>query len=197
MSEIRVYSPPKLVAPPTEPKHAARLEDVGGSGGGGQSDLPGTVKAFLLDAPPTGWLELNGATLSADDYPALFAQGFMADNGDGTFTLPDLRGGFLRGLDNGRGVDPDGTTRAVGSEQADALQNITGGFSPGVPDSYNSGVASASGAFFMSSNWIVWKYTGSGNFSSPGAAHFDASRVARTSIETRPRNVAVLYCIKF
>jgi microcystin-dependent protein len=188
MSEIRVYSPPKLVAPATEPKHAARLEDVGG---GGQSDLPGTVKAFLLDAPPVGWLELNGATLSADDYPALFAQGFVADNGDGTFTLPDMRGGFLRGLDNGRGVDPDGETRAVGSEQEDALQNITARWDGAIFSSaYCSGAV-----YYTNGGGSVKNYVAGSTANYPW--NFDASRVARTSKETRPRNVAVLYCIKY
>ena len=48
--------------------------------------------------PPTGWLKCNGATFDKTKYPKL-AAAYPAG------TLPDLRGEFLRGWDDGRGVD--------------------------------------------------------------------------------------------
>ncbi|MGG7669683.1 phage tail protein [Yersinia sp. J1] len=48
--------------------------------------------------PPTGWLKCNGAAFTASQYPKL-ALAYPA------FRLPDLRGEFLRGWDDGRGVD--------------------------------------------------------------------------------------------
>ncbi|MEJ1820958.1 phage tail protein [Escherichia coli] len=48
--------------------------------------------------PPTGWLKCNGATFSSEMYPRL-AKAYP------TLKLPDLRGEFIRGWDDGRGVD--------------------------------------------------------------------------------------------
>ncbi|EIS7785513.1 tail fiber protein [Salmonella enterica subsp. enterica serovar Agona] len=48
--------------------------------------------------PPTGWLKCNGAPFSAEEYPKL-AKVYPTNE------LPDLRGEFIRGWDDGRGVD--------------------------------------------------------------------------------------------
>ncbi|HHG0935656.1 TPA: tail fiber protein [Escherichia coli] len=48
--------------------------------------------------PPTGWLKCNGAAFSSEMYPNL-ATAYPANK------LPDLRGEFIRGWDDGRGVD--------------------------------------------------------------------------------------------
>ena len=67
---------------------------------------------------PSGYLLANGSAVSRTTYSALFsAIGTTWGIGDGstTFNLPDARGQFLRGLDNGRGVDP---SRALGTTQA-------------------------------------------------------------------------------
>ncbi|MEN6864711.1 MULTISPECIES: tail fiber protein [Enterobacteriaceae] len=55
--------------------------------------------------PPTGWLKCNGAAFSAEEYPEL-AKAYPTNK------LPDLRGEFIRGWDDGRGVDPG---RSIGS----------------------------------------------------------------------------------
>lgn len=79
----------------------------------------GDVKAVATEQPPIGWLKCNGAVVSRTQYAALFeaiGTRFGAGNGSTTFGLPDLRGEFVRGWDDGRGVDSD---RALGSGQAD------------------------------------------------------------------------------
>ncbi|EPD4578329.1 phage tail protein [Escherichia coli] len=48
--------------------------------------------------PPTGWLKCNGAAFSAEEYPEL-AKTYPTNK------LPDLRGEFIRGWDDGRGID--------------------------------------------------------------------------------------------
>ncbi|WP_238739808.1 tail fiber protein [Escherichia coli] len=48
--------------------------------------------------PPTGWLKCNGAAFSSEKYPNL-AKVYPTNK------LPDLRGEFIRGWDDGRGVD--------------------------------------------------------------------------------------------
>lgn len=75
---------------------------------------------------PTGYLVLNGQAVSRSTYATLYAQyGTTFGNGDGstTFNLPDLRGAFVRGLDEGRGID---TGRAIAATlQAAAIINHT------------------------------------------------------------------------
>ncbi|WP_407230906.1 phage tail protein [Escherichia coli] len=68
--------------------------------------------------PPTGWIKCNGAPFSAQEYPEL-AKAYPTNK------LPDLRGEFIRGWDDGRGVD---TGRGILSAQGDAIRNITGWF---------------------------------------------------------------------
>lgn len=58
----------------------------------------GSVTAYVGASAPTNWLLCNGATFSNITYPALYSI-------LGSTTLPDLRGEFIRGLDNGRGID--------------------------------------------------------------------------------------------
>jgi hypothetical protein len=88
----------------------------------------GAVMVFAMNSAPSGYLACNGTAVSRTTYAALFAAigtTYGAGDGSTTFTLPDLRGEFLRGIDNGRGVD---SGRAFGSAQGDAIRNITGFF---------------------------------------------------------------------
>ncbi|GAB0800637.1 hypothetical protein MZ16F83_15520 [Escherichia coli] len=62
--------------------------------------------------PPTGWLKCNGAAFSAEEYPEL-AKAYPTNK------LPDLRGEFIRGWDDGRGVDAG---RALLSAQSDLFK---------------------------------------------------------------------------
>ncbi|MBH1699622.1 tail fiber protein, partial [Stenotrophomonas maltophilia] len=82
---------------------------------------PGLVAHFPTTTPPEGWLRCNGADVSRTTYAALFAVvGLTFGSASGsTFRLPDLRGEFIRGWDDGRGVDPG---RALGSLQQDEIR---------------------------------------------------------------------------
>ena len=85
----------------------------------------GTVAHFAANTPPAGWLKANGATVSRTLYAALFnAIGTTYGVGDGstTFGLPDLRGEFVRGWDDARGID---SGRAIGTAQAQDIQGHT------------------------------------------------------------------------
>lgn len=110
-------------------------------------------------------------------------------HGDGsmTFNLPDLRGEFIRGWDDGRGIDSD---RAFGSVQLDAMQQITGQFGAG-----RWIAATESGAFSRTSTTASRMLDGNstGNVVAFDSAHSPGSR---TASETRPRNTALLACIK-
>lgn len=80
----------------------------------------GAVSMFAANAAPSGWLECNGAAVSRTTYAALFTAigtTWGVGNGSTTFNLPDLRGEFARGWDNGRGID---TGRVFASAQSSA-----------------------------------------------------------------------------
>ncbi|HIB9633065.1 TPA: phage tail protein [Escherichia coli] len=76
---------------------------------GDGSALPvGVPVPWPSATPPTGWLKCNGAAFSAEEYPKL-AKVYPTNK------LPDLRGEFIRGWDDSRGID---TGRSLLSGQA-------------------------------------------------------------------------------
>ncbi len=63
------------------------------------SALPvGVPVPWPTATPPAGWLQCNGATFTKEQYPVL-ARVYP------TLRLPDLRGEFIRGWDDGRKID--------------------------------------------------------------------------------------------
>lgn len=133
----------------------------------------GTVIMWATATPPAGYLECNGAAISRTTNAALFSvlgTTYGAGDGSTTFNLPDLRGEFIRGWDNSRGVD---SGRAIGSSQADDFRSHVHGANGG-PNGTNYG------PYIKVSN----EYGGGGSTTSSGGT------------ETRPRNVALMYCIK-
>jgi microcystin-dependent protein len=92
----------------------------------------GLISFFTMTSAPTGWLKANGAAISRTTYASLFGAigtTFGAGDGSTTFNLPDLRGEFLRGFDDGRGIDAmsvsswsySGTTITVNTSIAHGL----------------------------------------------------------------------------
>lgn len=142
--------------------------------GGG---LPsGAVFWFAASSAPADYLECDGAAVSRTTYADLFAvvgTTFGAGDGSTTFNLPDLRGEFVRGWDNGRGVD---SGRSFGSSQTDEFKSHT----HGVGSEYAAG--SGYGVNPQASN----------NTSSPVYVNTKSTGGS----ETRPRNIALLPCIK-
>ena len=137
----------------------------------------GTVAHFAASTAPAGWIKANGALVSRTLYAGLFdAIGTTYGAGDGatTFALPDLRGEFLRGLDDGRGVD---SGRGIGTAQASQMQSHT--HSVGIGPQ-NSGSTASHQSFATGTSTATSAAGGTTN-----------------SSENRPRNVAMLACIKF
>jgi microcystin-dependent protein len=134
--------------------------------------------------------------VSTATYAALFAViGYTYGGSGGSFVLPDLRGEFIRGWDDGRGVDP---ARAFGSAQAENLPN----HKHGVPFAYNSGNSdffyTNTNPYGTGSNFTPKFAQGSG-FSYTTTQPEMLSNVPyapSTSTGLRPRNVALLPCIK-
>lgn len=148
---------------------------------GDGSALPvGVPVPWPLATPPTGWLKCNGAPFAAENYPklALVYPGLV---------LPDLRGEFIRGWDDGRGVD---SGRAILSAQGDAIRNITGQMN----DVRFNSQASASGTFTTRIRGNT--SADSNNGGTARDVNFDASNVVPTASENRPRNIAFNYIVR-
>lgn len=162
----------------------------------------GAVGYFAGATPPSGWLEADGSQVSRSTYAALFAYigtTFGAGNGSTTFTLPDLRGEFIRGWDHGRGVDAG---RVRGSWQKGSLEVIDNGPTPAVislrdNNSVNSDVVTR--ALAGLDNYTAGDYTGLyQEYTNPtGGVAVDPSTAEAATGMTRPRNVALLPCIKY
>lgn len=214
---------------------------------------PGDVKYSTRSTAPPGWLKANGGAISRTAYAALFAViGTTYGTGDGfnTFNLPDLRGEFLRGLDDGRGIDSGrvlgsnqshsmashshaavagmqgnhthggttdtqgihshgGTTDTQGPHQHDSGWGESSGGPYGIA---RTGVQGSGGTDYDNSSFLTsaagahshaLETTAAGAHShvletSAAGAHSHSITVAATGgVETRPRNVALLPCIKY
>lgn len=154
---------------------------------------PGAPTGALLmwpaSTPPTGWLKRNGAAISRSTYSALFAIiGTTYGTGDGstTFNLPDDRGLFERGFDEGRGYD---SGRVFGSEQADLLR-----------DHYHNAPAGMSNYLtIVTGNPIpdLPDYVGPGPYDYSYSTLTGSVAGGLGGAETRPRNRAYLPIIKY
>lgn len=152
------------------------------------SERPGLIRwEYVL---PSGHLKMNGALVSRATYADLYAfavaggllvpeatwtagsSGLFGD-GDGatTFRLPDLRGEFIRGLDEGRLADPG---RTLGTRQSDAFRSHVHS-SPGVNELGDGDVFERG----------------------PGPSTGNVNTGSAGGTETRPRNIALIPCIKY
>ncbi len=147
------------------------LENLGLGEG---SALPvGVPVPWPSATPPTGWLKCNGAPFSAAQYPKL-ALAYPS------LALPDLRGEFIRGWDDGRGID---NGRALLSTQAALAGTITGNSNP------MKVTPNESGTPIM--DWFVLNGV---------SFNDDPSTVVKTIIvtpgDTRPRNIAFNFIVR-
>ena len=140
-----------------------------------QALLPaGAVMPFAMNSAPSGWLAADGTAVSRSTYATLFAAISTTHGvGDGstTFNLPDLRGIFVRG---------SGSQTISGA-------SYSGTFAAKQQDDFKAHTHS----------------TGQGIVGSAGAAQFaggpfglQVTSGSTGGTETRPANIALLYCIK-
>lgn len=184
----------------------------------------GAVMPFAMNSAPSGWLAADGTAVSRTIYAALFAAiGTTYGTGDGnsTFNLPDLRGIFVRGINSQTisGVTYSGGT--IGTKRGDSVGPHT--HSGSVENHQHNIIANATGS---SATWNTinidnndylaaraestgtsnWSYTLRG-VSTSATLGLTSSNGAQTitttsqspvgTTETRPANIALLYCIKF
>lgn len=153
---------------------------------------PGDVKYVAKTAAPAGWLKANGAAVSRTTYAALFAAigtAFGVGDGSTTFNLPDLRGEFIRGYDDGRGVD---VSRVFGSAQLDALQ----GHGHTIK---NASSSSAGNTGFVNGTNVPWNTQSSSTHDGlvTTVQSLEGYGTAHVASETRGRNLAFLPVIKY
>ena len=173
----------------------------------------GMVMIFSGDTAPAGWLKANGAAVSRTAYAKLFAAigtRFGAGDGYSTFNLPDLRGEFPRFWDDGRGVD---SGRVFGSVQSDNTRRhihgtgmmsdtddavlISQEWGGSLPRDADFATIQINGTLdsLLENRYDNPAHRRNNIFRRPiGTAENEALPDARS--ETRPRNVALLACIK-
>ena len=169
----------------------------------------GSIFCMAANSVPDGYVKCNGASLSRSTYAALFqviqtTYGAVDSN---HFNVPDLRGEFVRGLDDGRGID---SGRGIGTPQGGAFQshdhdadaNASSSVTDpghrhtlfGGDDDANSGNKVPTGDAqnkILDNNSVTDATTG---ISVNTSVTIDIDNEGGS--ETRPRNLAMLYVIK-
>ncbi|UGE20041.1 tail fiber protein (plasmid) [Escherichia coli] len=137
--------------------------------------------------PPTGWLKCNGAAFSSEKYPNL-AKAYPTNK------LPDLRGEFIRGWDDGRGVDAG---RALLSIQTGMLEKhrhiVVANDGYDTKDEWE--LATIFKKTYTQGRGLDASNTGGNLIPSP-TLHSRGSIGNTGGSETRPRNIAFNYIVR-
>jgi hypothetical protein len=181
----------------------------------GGNNPSGTIITFAGPVCPSGYLTTNGSSVLIASYPNLAAallnsSGiYVWGSADLThFNIPDLRGRFLRGIDNGAGIDASSGSRTalyLGGAMGDGVGTFEGqstavngmhdtGHIHGNPFGvgylgWNNGGGGPAGA--LSSAQVGGIPEAVANQIPAGAANLAGDA------ETRPVNAAANFCVKF
>ena len=166
---------------------------------------PGAVMSFAMSAAPMGWLPCDGAAINRTTYAPLFsAIGYTHGGSGNSFNVPDLRGEFIRGWDNGRAVD---TGRVFGTKQKGTIISFNAPRNEGYVHGVMAGASDAAGAARLAALDEVGAdiavssdYTGTTTVAAAGSINYSSTWMNDAGWGggvTRPRNLALFYCIKF
>ncbi|MEQ5265787.1 phage tail protein, partial [Escherichia coli] len=141
--------------------------------------------------PPTGWLKCNGAVFSSEKYPNL-AKAYP------TLKLPDLRGEFIRGWDDGRGAD---SGRGLLSFQKATLVESFGLVRSPTTGSYRLVTRPTETVSDNKSNYMTTDYDSREDLYSPSTAYPSielppTGAGAGAGFRVRPRNIAFNYIVR-
>ncbi|CTU86627.1 tail fiber protein [Escherichia albertii] len=156
------------------------------------SALPAGVPVPWPSAtPPTGWLKCNGAAFSAVEYPKL-AKAYPTNK------LPDLRGEFIRGWDDGRGAD---SGRGLLSFQKATLVESFGLVRSPTTGSYRLVTRPTETVSDNTSNYMTTDYDSREGLYSPATAYPSielppTGAGAGAGFRVRPRNIAFNYIVR-
>jgi len=152
----------------------------------------GCIILFSTTTAPSNFLYCNGAAVSRTTYVNLFnVIGTRYGSGDGstTFNVPDMRGLFARGVDDGRGIDKE-TGRIIGSTETFSMQGhfhrITG-----------RTAANTTNAYPIISAWDTGTAANNNDIAVNTVLSDPAYGTVNVSSETRPSNMAWAYMIKY
>ncbi|WP_273756446.1 phage tail protein [Bartonella sp. MM73XJBT] len=159
----------------------------------------GFIATFAMQEVSKGWLLCDGATYERKDYPQLFKAigDKWGKDSNTTFKVPDFRGLFLRGFDDGRGLD---TNRQFADEQQDSIKSHThictieeaGGHTHNFQ--YN-GVGWSANDIGRRNPFYHYEVM-TGRTQSAGAHTHKITISSTGETETRPVNATVVYAIK-
>lgn len=176
-----------------------------------QAGVPvGSVVYFAANSIPIGYLKCNGALVSTTAYPRLFEViGYTYGGSGNQFRLPDLRGEFVRGFDDGRGIDRN---RIFGSTQnSTGIRILLDKYAEGLGANsrYGDGALAITGsnvdgfAEFETNHSALMRYPQSGLVNVSSNSNFIVANAVygrgandNISFLTRSRNVALMPCIK-
>jgi microcystin-dependent protein len=156
----------------------------------------GAVQSFVQSSPPTGWISCEGVIVPNGPGSVITSFGTINANFTNLFAavsnkfgaagqLPDLRGYFIRG--HGTNADGTASTGNLGRKQSDALQGHRHSVTHNAQVGFQSNVfQGGNGANFTNATITIGDPTTDNTNGTP-----------RTANETRPANIALLYCIKY
>jgi len=169
----------------------------------------GSVHMMATTTAPSGYLKCDGSAISRTTYAALFTiigTTWGAGNGSSTFNLPDLRGEFVRGWDDGKGTD---SGRSFASSQGDQNKqhnhSATSTSSVTDPGHFHN-LLYNNGSFGGSSGAVTPR--GDNTPTTPGIDNRISTKTTGITVSTsttvanqggneaRPRNIAMMYVIK-
>jgi microcystin-dependent protein len=169
----------------------------------------GAIMPFAMNSAPSGWLAANGTAVSRTTYAALFAAigtTYGAGTGGTTFNLPDLRGYFVRGA----GTNTDATASGTfGAKQGNTVgpHTHTGTTDNDSPDHTHTTYTGRrdntdiwDGSYPAGNSNPIAQTASPWQTSGASAKHkhpfTTSSQSPASTTETRPNNIAMLYCIK-
>ena len=187
----------------------------------------GAIQAFALEKAPDGWLICNGKELLIEPFQNLFEAIGNTFGGDGktTFRLPDLQGRFVRGWDIGGNIDPErklgdyqkDALQGHGHEiNLNSIKCKSSGKHSHLVKERGSDMREANLGYSTTRKYEIFQYDGNGsNYESSSSGDHTHSLelnenkpfindvvtskygIIKCDTETRPINVALLYCIKY
>jgi microcystin-dependent protein len=172
----------------------------------------GTIQMFggVTASVPNGWLVCDGSEISRTTYASLYViigDAFGEGDGATTFNLPDLRGRFVRGVDNGASNDPDAPARTISNLGGNSGDNV-GSLQDDEFSSHNHGggvhnhANNVSGSLTTGAGTTNNKWTRGNSSNSSGSLSWNTELCSpiinnEGGSETRPKNVNVNFIIKF
>ncbi|HDD9950221.1 TPA: tail fiber protein [Escherichia coli] len=142
--------------------------------------------------PPTGWLKCNGAPFSAEEYPKL-AKAYPK------LKLPDLRGEFIRGWDDGRGVDS--ARLLLSSQAASILEHVHEmqgwtGYTLMAGDVYSASSSIFGVQLSIGDGGLLYSWKDGSGTTNDSKRMYRTNHVSSGAGDGSPRNIAFNYIVR-